>query len=174
MKCITLIWDSILLQLAADQIVEGDMEPRLLLKGLFLLRVSKEYHWPRGVRKRHVELKTVSGPAPWIRNQEVVVLFLAQPCIDYGYLQEAGTPWQAKHSVSVGSALPNDHDLEASAVFLNFFFFVLFHMLGIRTESMWAGGDIFLWTLYCLQSVWCLAMGTSCLPPCVNAFSSAV
>lgn len=58
--------------------------------------------------------------------------------------------------------------------FLEFFFFVLFHMLGIRTEPVWARGDIFLWTLYCLQSVWCLAVGTSCLPPWVNALSSAV
>lgn len=174
MKHIPLIWDSILLQLAADQIVQGETEPRLLLKSPFLLWVHKEYHWPRRARKRHMKLKTVSGLAPWIQNQEVVVLFLAQACIDYGYLQEPRAPSQAKHSVTVESALPNDYDLEASTVFLIFFFFVLFHMLGIRTEPLWADGDIFLWTLYCLQSVWCLVVSTSCLPPCVSAFSSTV
>lgn len=59
MKCITLIRDFILLQLAADQIIQNEVGPSLLLKGPFLLWVNKEYYQPRIASKMHIESKTV-------------------------------------------------------------------------------------------------------------------
>lgn len=47
MKCITLIGDFILIQLAADQITQNEVGPSLLLKGPFLLLVNKEYYQRR-------------------------------------------------------------------------------------------------------------------------------
>lgn len=58
-KCITLICDFILVQLAADQIIQNEVEPSLLLKGPFLLWVRKEYYQPRIASKMRMESKTV-------------------------------------------------------------------------------------------------------------------
>lgn len=56
-------------------------------------------------------------------NQEVLVLFLAQPLIYYGYLCDATTHRQAEHSGSAKFAEPNVHYWEAIRSFTEFFWF---------------------------------------------------
>lgn len=85
-----------------------------------------------------------------------MVLFLAQPFIDYGYLQEAGALSQAKHSVSVESAPPNDYDLEASSVFLIFFFLFFSTCLALEQSQCGLMETFFsgLYIVFSLSDVW--------------------